>query len=70
MNKRKKIELKESNYIELIAFILNEEIKKIITKSKRNKHPNKKLFILSQPLTLEDIDNFCNNEIQILSNFF
>ena len=62
-------ELKESNNIELIAFILNEEIKKIITKSIRNKHPNKKLFILTQPLTTEDIDIFCNDEIQILSNF-
>ena len=62
-------ELKESNNIELIAFILNEEIKKIITKGIKNKHPNKKLFILTQPLTPEDIDNFCNNEIQILSNF-
>jgi len=33
-------EFKESNNIELISFILNEEIKKIITNSIRNKHPN------------------------------
>ena len=62
-------ELKESNNLELIAFILNEEIKKIITHSIRNKHPNKKLFILTQPLSPDDIEYSCNKEIQILSNF-
>ena len=62
-------ELKESNNIELIAFILNEEIKKIITNSIRNKHPNKKLFILTQPLTPEDIEFSCVKEIQKLSLF-
>ena len=62
-------ELKENNNIELIAFILNEEVKKIIINSIRNKHPNRKLFILTQPLTPEDIEMMCNNEIQILSNF-
>ena len=62
-------ELKESNNIELIAFILNEEIKKIITNSIRNKHPNKKLFILTQPLTPEDIEFSCVKEIQKLSRF-
>ena len=62
-------EFKESNNIELISFILNEEIKKIITNSIRNKHPNKKLFILTQPLSPEDIEIFCEKEIQILSNF-
>ena len=62
-------ELKESNNIELIAFILNEEIKKIITNSIRNKHPNKKLFILTQPLSPEDIEISCQKEIQILSTF-
>jgi hypothetical protein len=62
-------ELKENNNIELIAFILNEEVKKIIINSIRNKHPNRKLFILTQPLAPEDIEMMCNNEIQILSNF-
>ena len=62
-------ELKENNNIELIAFILNEEVKKIIINSIRNKHPNRKLFILTQPLTPEDIEMMFNNEIQILSNF-
>ena len=62
-------EFKESNNIELIAFILNEEIKKIITNSIRNKHPNKKLFILTQPLSPEDVEIFCEAEIHILSNF-
>ena len=62
-------ELKESSSVELIAFILNEEIKKIITNSIKNKHPNKKLFILTQPLSPNDIEFFCNKEIQILANF-
>ena len=62
-------ELKESNNIELIAFILNEEVKKIIINSIKNKHPDKKLFILTHPLTPEDVEFYCNNEIQILSNF-
>lgn len=62
-------ELKESNNIELIAFILNEEIKKIITNSIRNKHPNKKLFILTQPLSPEDIEFSCSKEVQKLSQF-
>ena len=62
-------ELKESSNVELIAFILNEEIKKIITNSIKNKHPNKKLFILTQPLSPNDIEFFCNKEIQILANF-
>lgn len=62
-------ELKENNNLELIAFILNEEIKKIITNSIRNKHPNKKLFIITQPLSPEDIELSYQKEIQILSNF-
>jgi hypothetical protein len=62
-------ELKESNNIELIAFILNEEIKKIITNSIRNKHPNKKLFIITQPLSPEDVELSSKNEIFVLSNF-
>ena len=62
-------ELKENNNLELIAFILNEEIKKIITNSIRNKHPNKKLFIITQPLSPEDIEMSYQKEIQILSNF-
>ena len=62
-------ELKESNNIELITYILNEEVKKIITNSIRNKHPYKKLFILKHPLTPEKVDFYCKNEIQILCNF-
>ena len=62
-------ELKESSNIELIAFVLNEEIKKIIINSIRGKNPNKKLFILTQPLSPEDIDPFIQKELSVLSNF-
>ena len=62
-------ELKESSNIELIAFILNEEIKKIIINSIKEKNPNKKLFILTQPLSPEDIDYFMKKELSILLNF-
>ena len=62
-------ELKESSNIELIAFILNEEIKKIIINSIKGKNPNKKLFILTQPLTPEDIDLHIQQELSVLSNF-
>ena len=62
-------ELKESSNTELIAFILNEEIKKIIINSIKEKNPNKKLFILTQPLSPEDIDFFIQKELSVLSNF-
>ena len=62
-------ELKESSNIELIAFILNEEIKKIIINSIKGKNPNKKLFILTQPLTPDDIDIYIQKELSTLSNF-
>lgn len=62
-------ELKESSNIELIAFILNEEIKKIIINSIKGKNPNKKLFILTQPLTPDDIDLYIQKELSTLSNF-
>ena len=62
-------ELRESSNIELIAFILNEEIKKIIINSIREKNPNKKLFILTQPLSPEDIEFFVQKELSVLSNF-
>ena len=62
-------ELKESSNIELIAFILNEEIKKIIINSIKSKNPNKKLFILTQPLTPDDIDLYIQKELSTLSNF-
>ena len=62
-------ELKEVSNIELIAFILNEEIKKIIINSIKEKNPNKKLFILTQPLSPEDIDYFLKKELSILLNF-
>lgn len=62
-------ELKESSNIELIAFILNEEIKKIVINSIKGKNPNKKLFILTQPLTPDDIDLYIQKELSILSNF-
>ena len=62
-------ELKESSNIELIAFILNEEIKKIVINSIKGKNPNKKLFILTQPLTPDDIDIYMQKELSTLSNF-
>ena len=62
-------ELKESSNIELIAFILNEEIKKIVINSIKGKNPNKKLFILTQPLTPDDIDLYIQKELSTLSNF-
>ena len=62
-------ELKESSNIELIAFILNEEIKKIVINSIKGKNPNKKLFILTQPLTPDDIDIYIQKELSTLSNF-
>ena len=63
-------ELKDFNNIELIAFILKEEIRKIITDSIKEKHPKKKLFILTQPLSVDDISPFCQREINNLTNFF
>ena len=63
-------ELKETSNIELIAFILNEAIKKIIINSIKEKNPNKKLFILTQPLSPEDIENNIKKELFVLSNFF
>ena len=59
-------ELKESSNIELIAFILNEEIKKIVINSIKGKNPNKKLFILTQPLTPDDIDIYIQKELSTL----
>ena len=63
-------EFKEWNNVEFIAFILNEEIKKIIINSIKEKNPNKKLFILTQPLSPEDIENNIKKELFVLSNFF
>lgn len=62
-------ELKEASNIELISFILNEEIKKIIINSIKEKNPNKKLFILTQPLSPEDINFYAQKELSVLSNF-
>lgn len=62
-------EFKELTNIEFIAFILNEEIKKIIINSIKEKNPAKKLFILTQPLSPEDIDYYIQKEISILSDF-
>ena len=63
-------ELRDFNNIELIAFILKEEIRKIITDSIKEKHPKKKLFILTQPLSIDDISPFCKREIENLTSFF
>ena len=62
-------EFKEWNNVEFIAFILNEEIKKIIINSIKEKNPNKKLFILTQPLLPEDIDYNIQKELSFLSDF-
>ena len=63
-------ELRDFNNIELIAFILKEEIRKIVTDSIKEKHPKKKLFILTQPLSIDDISPFCKREIENLTSFF
>jgi len=63
-------ELRDFNNIELIAFILKEEIRKIITDAIKEKHPKKKLFILTQPLSIDDISPFCKREIENLTSFF
>ena len=62
-------EFKEWNNVEFIAFILNEEIKKIIINSIKEKNPNKKLFILTQPLLPEDVDYNIQKELSVLSDF-
>ena len=62
-------EFKEISNIEFIAFILNEEIKKVIINSIKEKNPNKKLFILTQPLLPEDIDYYIQKELSVLSDF-
>ena len=62
-------EFKEWNNVEFIAFILNEEIKKIIINSIKEKNPDKKLFILTQPLSPEDLDYFIQKELSVLSDF-
>ena len=61
-------ELKESSNLELIAFVLNEEIKKIIINSIKGKNSNKKLYILTQPLLPEDIEFFIQKELSSLTN--
>ena len=62
-------EFKELANIEFIAFILNEEIKKVIINSIKEKNANKKLFILTQPLLPEDIDYYIQKELSVLSDF-
>ena len=62
-------ELKESSNVELIAFILKEEIKKIVSESIKQKHPQKKLFVLLQPLMVEDVRLACEKEINVLKAF-
>ena len=62
-------EFKELNNVEFIAYILNEEIKKIIINSIKEKNPNKKIFILTQPLSPEDLDYFIQKELSVLSDF-
>ena len=62
-------ELKEINNIEFIAFLLKEEIKKIIITSIKKKHPQNKLFILTQALSVEDINPQCEEETNVLKNF-
>lgn len=63
------IELKEYSNIELIAFILKEEIKKIVIEAIKAKHIDKKLFILNYPLVIEDIDYLCQEELNKFTEF-
>lgn len=62
-------ELKNDSNIELIAFILKEEIKNIITEAIKSKHPKQKLSILTHPLLKEDIKPFCQEEQNKLTVF-
>ena len=70
LGKNFNVEFKDFNNIELLAFILKEEIRKIIVDSIKSKHPLKKLFVLNQPLEIEDIENFCQRELNILTDFY
>jgi len=64
-------ELRDSNNIELISFLMKEILRKVITQSIKNKFPGseKKLYILNYPLTVEDVEEFCNKEIEKLESF-
>ena len=62
-------ELKESSNVELIAFILKEQIKKIVSESIKAKHPDKKLFVLLHPLTVDDVRYACEKEINVVKTF-
>ena len=62
-------DLKESSNVELIAFILKEQIKKIVSESIKAKHPDKKLFVLLQPLTVDDVRYACEKEVNVVKTF-
>lgn len=62
-------ELKESSNVELVAFILKEQIKKIVSESIKAKHPDKKLFVLLQPLTVDDVRYACEKEVNVVKTF-
>lgn len=62
-------ELNDFSNVEFLSFILKEEIRKVIIEAIKSKHPNKKLFILTQPLEVSDIEQFCAKETDNLSSF-
>ena len=62
-------ELNEFSNIEFVAFILKEEIRKVVTEAIKAKHPEKKLFILHHPLDVSDIETFCIKENENLTSF-
>jgi hypothetical protein len=62
-------ELKDFNNLELVSFLSKEILRKILTEAIRNKHPERKLFVLNFPILVEDIEDLCSYEIEKLETF-
>ena len=66
-NKWIKNNMKNILIVDNIIFYQKE---KKLFKIIKEKHPKKKLFILTQPLSIDDISPFCKREIENLTSFF
>jgi hypothetical protein len=62
-------DFRDINNLELISFLLKEIMRKIITEAIKSKHPDKKLFVMNSPLTIEDFEELCKEEIEKLESF-
>ncbi|MCQ2816134.1 MAG: hypothetical protein MJ252_02600 [archaeon] len=69
LNNNVPVELKEFSNVELLAFILKEKMRRIITEAIKEMHPQKKLFIITYPLYPEQLEPICEKEIKTLTEF-